>query len=95
MYALITPGDLGFRSLGDDDLSAICSIFPPGKEAVPASCNPIPRHGFAAECATEQPAAHCAASPAPPNDRQSVAFGGLALAALAVIAARRRSARVL
>jgi MYXO-CTERM domain-containing protein len=91
MYALITPGDLGFRSLGDDDLSGICTIFPPGKAPVPASCNPIPRHGFASECATEQPAATCAASPAPPSHRQGVAFAGLAVAALAVIAARRRS----
>jgi hypothetical protein len=40
-------GTVGLRTLDDDDIAGVCSIYPPG-EKVGKSCTP--RHGFSGEC---------------------------------------------
>ena len=37
-------------ALSADDEAAICAVYPPQTE--PASCDPSPRHGFAAQCSS-------------------------------------------
>jgi hypothetical protein len=41
-------GTVGLRTLADDDIAGICSIYPPG-EKVGSDCTP--RHGFSGKCA--------------------------------------------
>lgn len=89
MFELYEPGSLEERSLTDDDKRGICAMYPPwpiDREA----CNPIPRHGFASECASEQPKHGCAMAPW----RTRGASGWwLGVAALFFFGARRRALR--
>jgi hypothetical protein len=87
MFAVYSAGSTDFRSLSPDDDAAICDAYPP-KDELPA-CNPIPRHGFATECSSDQEEGSCAASvPAPRRDATPLV--ALALAALAVGRRRQR-----
>lgn len=98
MFSNYAQGSIELRSLSDDDVAAICDIYPP---TMPHSvdCDPEPRHGFSGECAADQP------EPTPPNKAGcsvasatgsggpgALAALGLA-AALGAIASRRRRAR--
>jgi hypothetical protein len=63
MFAHYQPGSTTLRNLASDDVSGICSIYPPdGSRSVATSvtpsgrvaseaCDPIPRHGFGGDCA--------------------------------------------
>jgi len=42
--------DTSMRTLEADDISGICTIYPPGREAPACSSTRTPRHGFSAEC---------------------------------------------
>ncbi|WP_438015450.1 matrixin family metalloprotease [Sorangium sp. So ce315] len=44
---------LNFRTLHEDDIAAICQVYPP-RDLSASTCNPIPPHGFAPECAADQ-----------------------------------------
>jgi hypothetical protein len=80
--------DLGARSLSNDDVAGVCSVYAPLAEPEPG-CPPDtrPRHGFSRECGTEARAnASCLAIAAAPAGGS--AWLGAALAALAW--ARRR-----
>lgn len=83
------PGSLDLRDLDADDVAAICAAYPPG-EAIPASCDDTPRHGYSGLCGADQPKMTeagdtCAAAPGPaaPGSRSApwlvLAAGLLAL----------------
>jgi hypothetical protein len=89
MFAVYTPGSTAFRSLADDDVSAICAIYPPQKIDT-ATCDVLPRHGFSPYCSSKQTEGSCAATPGRANG------GAAALVAMVLAAAaarRRRAAR--
>ena len=52
MWACAEPGDVGKRSLEDDDIEGICTIYP--ADALAAECDFEPRGGFNPECAEER-----------------------------------------
>jgi hypothetical protein len=56
MKAVYNPRSDGaaFRSLADDDIAGICTIYPPGRKASTSSCEN--RHGFSSQCGADQPA---------------------------------------
>jgi Matrixin len=95
MFPSYRPGDTALRSLGNDDIAGICTIYPPGK-AIDATCDATPRHGFSTLCKDQQsPTPHtpsagcCAVAPgAAPRDGSAA---GLAALAAALFAARRRA----
>jgi hypothetical protein len=66
MFANYTEGDLGDRSIDPDDVTGICVVFPPA--TVKDTCNPIPRHGFATQCSSDQPKVGCTVSDRPARD---------------------------
>ncbi len=98
--------DIRKRTIGLEDVAAICAIYPPdGTRTVDVSvaatghvgstaCDPTPRHGFTSECQSDPPVKRgCAAAPGD-------ASGGLGAFALAFAVAggvyfrsRRRCAR--
>lgn len=90
MFASYMPGDLGDRTLAQDDMAGLCDAFPPDP-GLAAACNPIPRHGFSADCAVEQKPVSCAAS-APLPDGPPASPVPFALA-LGLVAARRFARR--
>jgi hypothetical protein len=55
MYAYYSPTIDGsnLRSLGEDDIAGICSIYPPDRRPATSSCEN--RHGFSSQCAADQP----------------------------------------
>ena len=53
MLAGYAKGSISPRSLGNDDVAGICSVYPPSRKAASASCEP--RHGFSGLCAADQP----------------------------------------
>jgi hypothetical protein len=83
------PG-VSMRSLAPADIAGICTIYPQDRGA-DGACTGIPRHGFAPECANDQPETNCAFSP--PGAIDGVGLGALAAAALAARARRRRRQR--
>jgi hypothetical protein len=61
MFAHYQPGSSAMRSLTEDDVSGLCSIYPPDGTRTtnqgPLSelaCDPTPRHGFSTQCGTPQ-----------------------------------------
>ncbi len=65
MYARYVQGSTSMRNLSEDDVSGICSAYPPngtrttsvGTPVTEDVCDPTPRHGFSTQCA--QPQASC------------------------------------
>jgi hypothetical protein len=53
MIAGYTAGSEALRTPNTDDTAGICAIYPPGRQARSASCEP--RHGFSERCADAQP----------------------------------------
>jgi hypothetical protein len=69
MWANYTPGTVGARTLSADDISAICSTYPPTPEPFDLStCNPIPRHGFSPACLSKQTEGDCSTRPGATED---------------------------
>lgn len=89
MLAIYIEGDTSLRTLGPDDVAAVCSLYPPAR--VDAECNPLPRHGFSPYCEGEQPEGSCAAGRPPQGG--SPAWGVLAAALAAAIARAGLTAR--
>jgi len=56
MAARYDQGSIRFRELTDDDLRALCTIYPPGRDA---ECDPVPHGGFDATCNNPQLAEIC------------------------------------
>lgn len=94
MYAAYSPGDLGLRTLTNDDIAAICTAYPPG-EITDEECKPSPRGGLMSECATvaSEDEGDCAVrQPGASRSDASSERWGLAWMVLALLAAwaRRR-----
>lgn len=107
MFASYTQGTTTMRSLKDDDISGLCSIYlPSGMRSVDPSvangglvpedpCDPTPRHGFSSTCAQPQNSGplgmHCETAGAPASAPDVSIAAGL-LAVGAGLARRRRAA---
>ncbi len=93
MESRYDPGSTSLRSLEDDDLAALCTVYPPGRDA---PCDTTPYKGFSRLCSEEHtpetsvpdPLGGCSLG-APSS---SASRWGAALAALG-LAYRRRSRR--
>ena len=48
MCPFYAPGVSDFRTLHDDDIAAICTVYPPDRNA--PACDPTPHQGFSPEC---------------------------------------------
>lgn len=84
MHASAPPGETMKRTLAADDVTGICSMYPPG--ALPEACDPTPNGGLDLTCS---PPASCGcAAPGVPRSGRALAL--LALALAGVLAARRR-----
>lgn len=101
MYPTYAQHTTNLRELSADDIAGICAIYPPG--TVPSTCESTPRHGFSVECAAAQGTSALAAgstvnacSSGAPRSHDGTPAGAAAilLAASAVVARKRRSARV-
>ena len=106
MFAHYNQGSTLMRNLTSDDISGICSAYPPdGTRAVAASvveggsqveeaCDPTPRHGFSTECAAPAKSAACAVAPfVGGRDVASGTSIGAAGGALLLLVARRRATK--
>ena len=86
MNAGYDPGTTDLRTLADDDIAAICAVYPPGRKA---SCDPTPRNGLGDVCAAAATKSGCSVSPGGSSAGGLVALlGGVGLIAAA---ARRRA----
>jgi hypothetical protein len=54
-------GSDDFRTLSDDDIAGICTIYPTNRQAVDNAC--MPRHGFSSECGVPPHKGCCATAP--------------------------------
>jgi hypothetical protein len=58
MFAHYQPGSIAMRNLTSDDVSGVCTVYPPsgtrtttiGPPVAEAACDPTPRHGFSTQC---------------------------------------------
>ena len=50
MWPVYNEHTTNLRKLSADDIAGICAIYPPGGAI--CACDPTPRHGFSAECAS-------------------------------------------
>ncbi|APR79961.1 Hypothetical protein A7982_05308 [Minicystis rosea] len=91
MYPDYLRGTIDIRQLSKDDEQAICLAYPPDRMPK-GECTGIPRHGFAPECRNDQTYVACAARPIARGDVAGA--GSIAIAALLVVARRRRAPRV-
>jgi MYXO-CTERM domain-containing protein len=103
MFAHYTPGSTAMRLLTQDDVTGICTIYPPDgtrtgdpvlfppNGAVPEdACDPTPRHGFTVDCAGKPPKSGCSVVTASGPGSQTGGVGLLLAALGAVLALRRR-----
>jgi len=100
MYAHDEGGEIRKRTIGLEDVAAICSIYPPnGKRTVApevdpsgvvagTACDPTPRRGFTAECVHDDTHGCTTAPGSPPPGGAAAAF-----VAIAMLLTRRRRAR--
>jgi hypothetical protein len=90
MYAFYEQGTNDWRTLSDDDIAGICSIYPPDRAALP--CDFTPPGGFAPECALGVTKGGCSlgrgGSESPTGWYAFLAFG------FSLWARRRRSRRL-
>jgi hypothetical protein len=100
MFAHYQPGSTAMRSLTNDDIQGICTIYrPDGKRAIAGNqvvaedaCDPTPRHGFTTQCDPPQKKTGCGAgnvTGAPAGDGKLALGMGVGLALL--LARRRKS----
>jgi hypothetical protein len=98
MTAEYIPGSVDLRTLDADDIAAICAVYPPAG-AIPSTCDPSPRYGFASDCGSDSPTTKsgcCSVAPGSPADRSGREIGAaaflLALAGVRLFGQRRRKA---
>jgi len=91
MFPDYLQGDTSLRTLDPDDITAICTVYPPG-DPIPATCDPTPRNGFSSQCAADQGEAEqggCC-TVAPGAESESAPFAVAAALGMMLLAARRR-----
>jgi hypothetical protein len=100
MFAHYQPGTTAMRNLSSDDVTGICSVYPPngtratstGNALPEGVCDPTPRHGFSTQCGdtSKQGCLHSSiGGPAPGDGAAAAAIAALVVARVA----RRRRAR--
>lgn len=47
MFASYEPGSIDLRAISNDDVAAVCTVYPPTRKA---TCDTTPRGGFSASC---------------------------------------------
>jgi hypothetical protein len=62
MRSNYNAGDVNIRKLSQDDVNAVCSIYPPNRVGLPV-CEASPAHGYASECAIQTTDAGCSLAP--------------------------------
>jgi hypothetical protein len=90
MYASYNPGSTSQRKLTDDDIKAICAVYPPGRVA---KCDTEPRGGFSPVCDTpadDGKTGICALGRGPAD---AAAPGALVIVGLVVVRAFARRGR--
>jgi hypothetical protein len=94
MYAMYSPGDLNYRSLTADDEAAICSVYPPNRDA-PYCTSPSPAHGFSLYCGggSDDGTATVSGCSLPSQRTTPVVGAAMVVAALGSAAFRRRRRR--
>ena len=91
MAPTYAPGSITQRKLSDDDVAAVCAIYPPKSGLV---CNPEPRGGFSDSCGNvETKKGLCSVSPAPREAASFAPAASLAAAGLGLLVAVRRVRR--
>jgi hypothetical protein len=81
MYASYNPGSTTQRTLTDDDVGAVCEIYPPNSGVV---CDTEPRGGFSATCDDAKSGGICSAAPAKTT---SNGLGGLCAIGISILGA--------
>lgn len=84
MHASAPPGETIKRSLTDDDMGALCTIYTPG--SLPEACDHTPRGGLDLSCS---PGCGCEV----PGDDRHAGSASLALGLVALALATRRRAK--
>ena len=56
MFASYSPGSTAQRKLTEDDIEAVCAIYPPDSKV---ACNTEPRNGFSASCEKKEEEKGC------------------------------------
>lgn len=84
MNAVYVPGSDDFRTLSDDDVAGICSIYAPHRGA--RRCDFTPVGGFAAECALGVAKGGCTVSHGPRRGSESLGT----FAAFCILCCQRR-----
>lgn len=82
-------GDTTLRTLGTDDIEAICAAYPPGRVAPGTDCTP--RHGFSSQCAS--PHSNCSLVAGSVGSRNSTALLAVGSFAFGALGRRRNRAR--
>lgn len=90
MFLAYEPGDTFQRDLSDDDVAALCSVYPTTRDA---TCNFRPQGGFASRCAAEvladEETSGCGLARRPKGAQEVIYLGVV----LALWGARRRALR--
>lgn len=89
MFENYDPGSTEMSTLTADDQRGMCALYPPWP-VDRATCNPIPRHGFASECRGDQPEHGCSTARVRPSGSGFAVW--LAAAALGLWRRRRQEA---
>jgi hypothetical protein len=108
MFAHYTQGSTAMRELTIDDISGICTIYPPdgtrtvATKASPSgalpedACDPTPRHGFTTACISPAKSG-CAvadrAAPSGPSEETRIGLVGIGACAMLAGWRRRRAKR--
>lgn len=87
MYASYSPGSVSQRKLAEDDIAAVCGIYPADSTA---ACNAEPKNGYSERCDGEEPGGLCSTQPASGSVSYGVAFLFVGSGLLAARARRRR-----
>ncbi|RLB57353.1 MAG: hypothetical protein DRJ42_00640 [Deltaproteobacteria bacterium] len=87
MWWMADPGDVNKRVLRTDDVTGICTIYPPG--ALTAACDFTERGGFSSECGGGG-GGGCGCAAVGLDDAKGVTGWALGLLALVLISRRRR-----
>lgn len=93
MFASYSPGSMAQRTLSDDDVDAVCAIYPPNSGV---ACNVEPRGGFSATCGSVEKAGCSVASVGvsdPSSGKGAAPAGSITVMGLGVLAAARLARR--
>ncbi|MSP93095.1 MAG: matrixin family metalloprotease [Myxococcales bacterium] len=91
MYASYNQGTLKGRVLTEDDIKAVCALYPPDR---PGTCDLTPRGGLDLCEAPVEPEGMCMAQPAGRDPTGWLGLVAVALGSIAVAGRRRRGERV-